>query len=337
MAGGIRRLLEQELAQQPAPPIGDLVIDSVRHGRRRRRLRRIAVGVGVGGTSGVAVATAAVLLLLPTLTDGGLPTADLVQPVAAPPAGTATPAAVAGSDSSALPVAERIGGTPIDASARPVVSPPRCGGQDSGRAESTAAVTPRTQIVNCPIPEELNFSIPYVVGGPVAPATASGALDLLSALLPKGRTSGYAMGDARELGPGAVAVQVYLDRGDGPAMIRLWVYQDEPADVTHCDIGELCYRLPDGGVIALYDIPDNCVDGRSVALHRADGIRIQLNLARCLVWNGRTNPPMPLALSTQEALTVVLDPRWGTELPAEYVKRGAERFTELPWTWADGG
>jgi hypothetical protein len=47
----IRRLLDEELALELPPPMGDLVVESVRRGRRMRRTRALWTGAGVGGVA----------------------------------------------------------------------------------------------------------------------------------------------------------------------------------------------------------------------------------------------------------------------------------------------
>lgn len=319
MAGEIRRLLADELARQPAPPIGNLVADAIRHGRRRRRVRR-AAATGLG-MAGAALATVAAMLVPAVLGGGSPPPAEMVAAPAAPESAVAE---------SVVPLPLAPTGTAVSTSAPADPVPiPLCGADDD-----LAQTAPLTRVTNCPAAEALIFprhaASPWP-SGQGAPATPQGVLELLSELLPPGRTSGYAQGDVRALAPGAVAVQIYLDRGDGPGMIRLWLSQEKPPPEPRCGAGELCYMLPDGGMVTLYDIADNCVNGRSMVLHRADGTRIQLNLARCLAWDGRDNPPAEPALTTQEALDIALDPRWGPELPQDIEKRGILRFAELPW------
>jgi hypothetical protein len=114
-------------------------------------------------------------------------------------------------------------------------------------------------------------------------------------------------------------------------MIRTWIDQGErPGADPPCAAWQTCYPLPGGGQVAVAENPDNCVGRRSVTLYRADGVVISLTLAECLMWDGRTNPPSRLALDTQEAVDLMLDPRWGVELPADIVEVGTRRFRSLP-------
>ncbi|MDG4769829.1 hypothetical protein [Solwaraspora sp. WMMD792] len=308
----MRRLLEQELAARPAPPIGELVAESVRLGRRRRRNRR-AAGVGIAA----ALATGAVLLV-PTVVGVGLPVPGGGPPDVGAP-GVGQPAAPAGSTSIA-PVSPATG--------EPTV---RSGCDvNGGTATVTALPAAPTEVANCPV-AVWDLDIPPVTIGDTAPVTAEGALELLTRLLPAGRISGYAKVDPAG-SAGVVAVQLQLDRGDGPLLIRFSLSADQlPDDVlaAGCAAGQICYPLANGGTVIFDDVSDACLGGRSVRYHRADGTLIQLDLARCRGGPARSTP-LPTALTGQEALAVVLDPRWGGRLPADLVRKGSARFGELP-------
>ncbi|WP_148083313.1 hypothetical protein [Micromonospora sp. Llam0] len=319
----MRRLLEQELAARPAPPIGDLVAESVRLGRRRRRNRR-AAGVGIAA----ALATGAVLLV-PAVVGVGLPVPGGEPPDVGAP-GVGQPVAPAGSVTPSAGPAEA---TSIAAAPPATGEPTVRSGCDvnGGTATVTALPAAPTEVANCPVAEVWDLDIPPVAIGDTAPATAEGALELLTRLLPDGRISGYAKGDPAG-SAGAVAVQLQLDRGDGPLLIRFSVSSDQlPADAlaAGCAAGQICYPLADGGTVTFDDVSDACLGGRSVRYHRADGTLIQLDLARCRGRPARSTP-LPTALTGQEALAVVLDPRWGTRLPADLVREGLVRFGELP-------
>jgi|GEM_PF-1666221 len=321
VAGEMRRLLEQELAARPAPPIGDLVTESVRLGRRRRRNRR-AAGVGIAA----ALATGAVLLG-PTVVGVGLPVpGDGPPDVGAP--GVGQPAAPAGS---VTPDAKLAGATSIAPVSPATGEPTVRSGCDinGGTATVTALPAAPTEVANCPV-AVWDLDIPPVAIGDTAPVTAEGALELLTRLLPAGRISGYAKGDPAE--SAGVAVQLQLDRGDGPLLIRFSLSADQlPDDVlaAGCAAGQICYPLANGGTVIFDDVSDACLGGRSVRYHRADGTLIRLDLARCRGGPARSTP-LPTALTGQEALAVVLDPRWGGRLPADLVREGAVRFGELP-------
>jgi hypothetical protein len=322
VAGEMKRLLADELARQPAPPIGNLIEESMRQGQRRRRLRR-AIAAGAGMT-GAAVATV-MALLAPTVLGIGPQEPD--GKVAAPSAPETAVVTLP------VPPAEQVA-TPVPARS---ATTPTCGA-DPMPGTDPASPTPMSAVANCPAPEELTFP-PSRPGsartpGPLAPAMPEGVLELLIELLPGG-TSDHAGSAVTWTYSGTIGVQLYLVRDEAPGMIRLWLSHEEPKSAPHCGAGELCYALPDGSLVILYDSPDDCANGRSVVLHRTDGVRIHLSLVRCLAWEiGGTKSVTP-ALTTQEALDIAIDPRWGAELPMEIVRRGAERFPNL--TWVSGG
>ncbi|WBB98588.1 hypothetical protein O7553_06630 [Solwaraspora sp. WMMA2059] len=322
MAGEMRRLLEQELAARPAPPIGDLVAESVRLGRQRRNRR--AAGIGIAA----ALATGAVLLV-PAVVGGGLPVpGGAPADVGAP--GVGQPVAPAWSVTPGADLAEATSIEPVPpAAGEPTVRP----GCDVNGSSSTVTALPAapTEVANCPVAEVWDLDIPPVAAGTTAPATAAGAVELLTRLLPAGRTSGYAKVDPAG-SAGAVAVQLQLDRGDGPLLIRFSVSPDqlsEEALAAGCAAGQICYPLAGGGTVIFDDGAGTCLGGRSVRYHRADGTLIRLDLARCGGGPARSTP-LPTALTGQETLAVVLDPRWGTRLPADLVREGDVRFGELP-------
>ncbi|MDG4830235.1 hypothetical protein O7627_13095 [Solwaraspora sp. WMMD1047] len=347
MTDEIKRLLDEELAGRPAPPIGDLVEVAVARGRRMRRTR--ALRLGSAGAAGAAAAVVAVLALgLPGL--GG---------------GIAGPGRVAGPGGFAGPPPDA--SAPTDGTASPTLSPTDCA-PTSGTGGSPAIELPpgasptRTDPAGqsapfanrlagpdlpCPPAREPLRLVPVQTGtadppapgrlpdsssdDALVPASPAGVLELLTRLLPPGQTSEYAVAEPGGSSGRSIGVQIYLDRGAGPAMIRAWIDQAErPGVDPPCESWQTCYPVPGGGQVAVAEHPDNCVQRRSITLYRADGLVISMNLADCLMWDGRTNPPSRPALDTQEAVDVMLDPRWGMALPADLVDVGNRRFRSLP-------
>jgi hypothetical protein len=151
------------------------------------------------------------------------------------------------------------------------------------------------------------------------PATPAGLLELVGRLLPAGQTSHHAVSsdDSRH-------VQVYLDRGQGPAMIRFWVAKAQSPAELPCPAFASCTDVGRDRV-ELMEIDGNCIQRWSVALRRADGVVIFFNLASCLSWDGTANPPAPKALTTDEAVRIAFDPRWGTLLPRDALARLPDR------------
>jgi hypothetical protein len=184
--GDVRGRFRDELARHPAPPLGDLVEQSVAQGRRLRRRRRLAQ-FGAGGSA------LAVLLVI------GLAAASLgVGPGDAGPPGGLNLGAQGGSAGTATPSpAQSLGNMP--------------GGFEQGEGEArrgnphrSVSPTPSTTVID-------TVRIGAGPGGKLLTTTPQG---------------GYASLESSGAGPGMPYVQLYLDRGAGPGMVRLSIYQD---------------------------------------------------------------------------------------------------------------
>ncbi|MEU8386870.1 hypothetical protein [Micromonospora sp. NPDC048843] len=286
--GDVRGRLRDDLAQHPAPPLGDLVQQSVTQGRRLRRQRRRAQ-FGVGGS-------ALAMLLVIGLAAGplGVGADDAVQP---------------GGPNVVLPGGSADTATPSPA--EPSDGAP--GGFEDGTDEDPSRSVP-------PTPSTTVIDTVRIGAGPdgeLLTTTPQGALELLTRLLPKGKTSGFASLESSRAGSGMPSVQLYLDRGDGPGMLRLSIYRDRLG-------GD-----PVPGTVELTEVPDNCVQRQMVTVHHRAGLQVDVMIATCLAWDAKGTSPAPPVLSVKEAIEVAANPIWETRLPAEYVINGAKRFPKL--------
>ncbi|MEW1588254.1 hypothetical protein AB0283_22765 [Micromonospora vinacea] len=290
--GDVRGRFTDDLARHPAPPLGDLVQQSVVQGRRLRRQRRLAQ-FGAGGSA---------LAML------------LVIGLAAGPLGVgADDAGQAGGPSVGSP-----GGSVDRATPSPAGSP---NGAPGGLAEGADEEQRGDPVRSAPpIPSTTVIDTVRIGAGPdgeLLTTTPQGALELLTRLLPKGNTSGYASLESSGARPGMPYVQVFLDRGDGPGMVRLSIYRDGLG-------GD-----PVPGTVELTELPDNCVQNKMVTVHHRGGVRIDLMISTCLTWDVKGTSPAPPVLSVKEATEIAANPTWGTQLPAEFVVNGAKRFSTL--------
>jgi hypothetical protein len=150
---------------------------------------------------------------------------------------------------------------------------------------------------------------------PQARATPEAMLMLLEELLPPGRRSEHATTGQRDL-----HVQLYLDRGKGPGMIRVSVSGDpRPGPRTGTP------------VVSVDNRPGNCIQSTVVRAQWPGGLVVQADLATCLAWDGRRNKPAPQVLSGDEARSVVADPRWGPTMDAGLVRAGARQFPRVAY------
>jgi len=146
------------------------------------------------------------------------------------------------------------------------------------------------------------------------PATRQAMLELLSQLLP-----GYQLSDFRSPS-GNLQVQLYLDDGDGPGMLRVTV--DGPAAAANRD--------RDGEPkISVESFPGNCIQSVVLVADWPDGTTVKIEIATCLAWDGTQNKPARAPLSIQQATKVAIDPRWGTYMDAGLVEAGAKSFPSV--------
>jgi hypothetical protein len=148
--------------------------------------------------------------------------------------------------------------------------------------------------------------------------TPAGVLKLLVENLPKGTTSHYA-GDVEY---GDVSVQTYLNRGNGPGMIRLHVMTRKASAFTGTWI-----PLGNGTEYQVISVPGNCYQHTVVSVHHTDDTLLQFDLSNCPEVNGQK---MRQILTAREAAEVGADPRWGVKIDPALNKQGAAAFPHLP-------
>ncbi|MET8361051.1 hypothetical protein [Micromonospora sp. NPDC005171] len=294
--GDVRGRFRDDLARHPAPPLGDLVQQSVVRGRRLRRRRRLAQ-FGAGGSA---------LAML------------LVIGLAAGPLGF-------GADDAGQLGGPNVGapGGPVDAATpSPAHSPSPDGAPSAVFEKGTDEEHPgNPRVFVSPTPSTTVIDTVRIGAGPdgeLLTTTPEGALELLTRLLPKGKTSGYASLHSSAAGPGMPYVQLYLDRGKGPGMVRLSISRDSLGGG------------PAPGTVELTEVPDNCVQDKVVTVYHRGGLQVDLMISTCLAWDAKgiisSAPPV---LSVQEATGIAANPTWGTRLPAEFLINGAKRFPTL--------
>lgn len=114
-------------------------------------------------------------------------------------------------------------------------------------------------------------------------------------------------------------MQLYLDDGSGPGMVRVGVESSGPIS------GE-----PPGGEavsVTIRHMPDNCLQGTVVDAAWPDGTLVRVDVASCL---DQAGPPTLPALTVDQAVRVAADPRWGVTMDAALVAAGAKQFPTLP-------
>jgi hypothetical protein len=289
-----RHILERELDAAKPPPIGRIAPDVMRQGRQMRRRRDLTIAGSAAAVLTVALAVAAL---------GGPPAAE-------------TPAEVAASLPAASPAPPVVSAPPTTAGpspARPTVKP----SATCGKPAVPRCAPPRQSYV---------FPSPGVSPGvPKQRATAKGGLQLLTQVIPAGVQAGFGYTD----GADRYTVRVTLDRGGGPAEVAVTVAaRSGPAPL--CTDVETCYNLPGRGQVAVTHDETDCRRRSLVELRRVDGITISARLPDCRpAPRGSGTVPVTPAMTDQEAINILLDHRWGLELPAEVEALAAVRFADL--------
>ena len=151
-------------------------------------------------------------------------------------------------------------------------------------------------------------------GGSREKATSAAMLHLLTQLLPPGRTTHLGVAAQDDL-----QVQLYLDDGSGPGMVRVGVENAGPiaGEPTRAETVSVTIR----------HMPDNCLQGTVVDAAWPDGTLVRVDVASCL---DQAGPPTLPALTVDQAVRVAADPRWGVTMDAALVAEGAKQFPTLP-------
>jgi hypothetical protein len=273
----LRTLMRSELNAERPPPLGDLVGTAMRDGRRIRRIRRL-------GAFGAGTAVAGVVALAATLSGPFWAGAGGVQAPAAAPALPST-----------APIPSGAPAPPGATPEAPLLVPPA--------TPEAAATASRVRIdVNHARGRQVN-------------ATSAAMLELLTRVLPAGRTSNYGVATGDDL-----HVQLYLDRGRGPGMIRVSMSKGAPPPGYGGDMAQL----------TVDHLADDCIQNTVVDAYRPDGTVVQVDVATCLAWDGIQNKPARAALTTEQAVKIAVDSRWGMTMDADLVVTGAKHFPRLP-------
>ena len=143
------------------------------------------------------------------------------------------------------------------------------------------------------------------------PATPEAMLVLLRRLVPPGRTGDFAKAGGKDL-----QVQMSLDRGDGPGLIRVSV------------AGYPSVTRAGKPAVSVQEMPDTCTQSVVVRADWPGGLTVQADLSTCRP-SGGGSTPSPRALTDEEATAVVSDPRWGAAMDPALVRAGELDFPDL--------
>ena len=312
--------LYEEMAERPRPSVDGLVEGAVTRGTTIRRRRRVISGAGttalVGGVAAVVVLGGTVLPAhhaAVSVSAGTAPTSvALVQQA---PATTTDPATATPEPSQAAAAAPDTAATTApDVQAQITAQLAKLHGDKPG---SDAAGQDKTKLLA--LSQHGAVSTPAALP-PGVPATPTGMLELLTSLLPPGSTNHPGVVD-----DGANGVELYVSTPKGPGMVRVGLTR-APYVPLGCAGQAGCTVEPDGAIVTVRSIPDNCIGTESVEVVRPDGSDVAISAGDCLEWDGTQNSPSPLALTVAQARAIVLDPRWDVSMEPALVSAGATDF-----------
>lgn len=192
-------------------------------------------------------------------------------------------------------------------------APGQAGGQAAGPSVSTPA---------------------EVVPRPPVQATPEGMLQLLTELLPDGKTHDYAVHAGRDL-----EAELYFDRGQARGRIRvvlgpsLTPEQRASRSCTQEDLQQECGLLPDGALIHL-KAGASCLQDMISEVNRPDGSQVRVEIGNCTVDRRRPSgqpdagsaPPQILSLG--EAQLLAADDRWNRKMSPDLVEAGRQKFAD---------
>lgn len=297
MGDRFRSMIESEFAEVDPPPIGDLVDNAIRDGRRLRRTRVVQRSVACFAAMGVLVL--GVGMATSTLRPDGSPAPD--DGFAAPPG--AVPASTAPH-------------VPVEPSADP-----------SGRTYRTMPPDTPTMAVFSDLHLEDAESKP-----PTAPPAA--VLLALGTVLPTGPTIAFA-GSRFDTFTG-VQVFLDRGAGFGMIRVAMARYAPRPGRscaIGPPGVAVTCTEQK-GALVETFEIESNCVQRRGVNVYRPDGITIQVNIGSCLAdgqWGaaGRLTVDKQV-LAIDEAVQIGLNPVWDDRTMIETTTKATDLYPSLP-------
>ncbi|GAA1958694.1 hypothetical protein [Kitasatospora viridis] len=300
--------LREELSRLSEPPIGDLVGQAARQGRRIRRFRTI------GATAAVAAVATVTALFSGQLVGSGHtgaqgigPAAPVGASVSASPNTSATPSA-APSTTPGASAAPSAGATPDAGSASPTPG----GGQGSSAPAGVPASTPAAAGSDA-----------------LVKSTPASLLAAVVQSLPSGITTDHYYGDAPQppitLDP---SVNLYLHSGGKTGRIGVSAYKaDTPSSCTtpegETGVSATCSTDAAGEFVNVLSNPSNCIQNTTVTVYRHDGIAVSVDLSTCLDNSARgTSTPLTQA----QAVTLADSTLLNVVMPSSFVKAADTQY-----------
>jgi hypothetical protein len=286
-------MFREEMAAEPQPPLGGLLEDAVRDGRRARRARRLGIGLGAGGVAAAVTVTA--FMVAP-----GGSQKQAVTPLKGP-----APVLAASSTSTVIeqpagPKSPVTDAAVIEQLAR-LVPPGRTSGYAQGPKEKDRYAFGQLYLDSGKGPGMIRA---FVYKGGLSASACS--------TKPNAKTPSRKEADL---------LRVATSEGERKQIrqrFALMMAEKRPG----------CHDLPDGGRAL---VQRTAGTGESSAtVDHGNGVVVVVFTATWLAWNGHTNPPGTVALTPDQVLKIAAYPGWGARMDAALVRKAATDHPSLP-------
>jgi hypothetical protein len=291
-------MFREEMSAERQPPLGGLVEDAVRDGRRARRNRRVWITLGSAGVAAtVAVATAFAV----TPSGGGGRTTP--QRAGTPMRG---PVPVLAASSTSTAIKQPAG--------------PKSPVTDAAVIEQLARLVPKGRISG------------FAQGPKEAGRYAFGQLYLDTGKGPGMIRAFVYKGGLSEEACSTKAPDKALESKEKASLKGA---KSEPErrqvrkrfDVLQHQKRPGCRDLPGGGRAL---VQTDASGASSASVDHGNGVVVLVFTTTWLAWNGTTNPPGTIALTPAQVLKIAAYPGWGAKMDSALVKKAATDYRSLP-------
>jgi hypothetical protein len=288
----LRMMFREEMSAERQPPLGDLLGDAVRDGRRARRTRR--AWIGVGSTGVVAAVAVGAFLVVP----GKGPQRE-VAPLKGP-----VPVLAASSTSTVIKQPSGPKSPVTDAAVVEQLARLLPAGRTSGFAQGSKEAN------------RYAFGQIYLDAGKgpgmVRAFVYKGGLsDKACSTTPN--TEGLASKEAAEL------------KASTNKKVQEQVRQRYAALMAQKRPG--CMDLPGGGRALFQKDADGTA---SATVDHGSGIVVNVFTTTWLAWNGKENPAGTVALTPDQVLKIAAFPGWGAKMDSALVRKAAADHPSMP-------
>jgi hypothetical protein len=288
----LRMMFREEMSAERQPPLGDLLGDAVRDGRRARRTRR--AWIGVGSTGVVAALAVGAVLVVP----GKGPQRE-VAPLKGP-----VPVLAASSTSTVIkqpsgPKSPVTDAAVVEQLAR-LLPAGRTSGFAQGSKEANRYAFGQIYLDSGKGPGMVRA---FVYKGGLSDKACSTSPD----------TTGLASKEAAELKAStSKEMQAQVRR-----RFAVLMAQKRPG----------CKDLPGGGRALFQKDADGTA---SATVDHGNGIVVNVFTTTWLAWNGKENPAGTVALTPDQVLKIAAFPGWGAKMDSALVRKATAAHPSMP-------